>query len=397
MKIAIDISQIVFPGTGVATYTRNLVQSLLSLKEARAHDFILFGTSLRQKRTLEVFADGLRKQGATFRTVFLNLPPTFTDLIWNGLHHVKIERLIGKVDVFHSSDWVQPPTRAKKITTVHDLIVYKFPESSTSKIGLNWKNLSVIPSIVDTQKRRLHWVKKEADCILTDSNSTRRDLIETLSISPDRVRVVPLAVGDDFLSFQKLSSQERLRQVNLVRQKYHLPESYVLAVGTQEPRKNLLNLINAFEKLDQTRTKLVLAGKYGWGTGHDSKAKTTNVLSLGYVPQSDLPALYAGAEVFAYPSLYEGFGVPILEAFASGVPVITSNRSSLPEVGGKAAVYVNPESVTDIAQKLQGVLSLSKTLRAKLISSGTRQLSHFSWSKVAAETLKEYERLCYGK
>ncbi len=397
MKIAIDISQIVFPGTGVATYTRNLVKSLLSLEQAKRHEFILFGTSLRQKKVLEDFAEDLKKQGAVFKTVFLNLPPTFTDLVWNKIHHVKIERLIGKIDVFHSSDWVQPPTRAKKITTVHDLVVYKTPESSTSKIGLNWQNFSIIPSIVDTQKSRLHWVKKEVDCVLVDSNGTKRDLIETLSISPDKIRVIPLAVSDDFMSFSRLTAKEKINQISTVRQKYHLPENYVLAVGTKEPRKNLSRLINAFNMLKQTKTKLVLAGKYGWGDKGNLSGTNNNVVTLGFVPQSDLPALYAGAQVFVYPSLYEGFGVPLLEAFASGVPVITSNRSSLPEVGGKAAVYVNPESETDISQKIHGILSLSKTLRAKLIGSGTKQLSLFSWTKVATQTLAEYERIGHGK
>lgn len=397
MIIAIDISQIVFPGTGVATYTRNLVKSLLSLERAKRHQFVLFGTSLRQKKVLEDFAAELQNQGAVFKTVFLNLPPTFTDLIWNKIHHVKIERLIGKIDLFHSSDWVQPPTRARKITTVHDLVVYKNPESSTSKISLNWKNFSIIPSIVDTQKSRLHWVKKEVDCVIVDSNSTKRDLVETLSINSDKIRVIPLAVSDDFMSFSNLSSKDKLVKIKSIRQKYRLPESYVLAVGTKEPRKNLPRLISAFGKLEQTKTKLALAGKYGWGGRLASSLPNNNVVSLGYVPQSDLPALYAGAEVFVYPSLYEGFGVPILEAFASGVPVITSNRSSLPEVGGKAAVYVNPESEADITHKIHGILSLSKTLRAKLIASGTKQLSLFSWKKVATQTLEEYERTGYGK
>lgn len=392
MKIAIDISQIVYEGTGVATYTRNLVRELLRLNKNNRHTYLLFGTSLRHKSKLESFVTSLKKDNLVFEHFLLSLPPTFTDLIWNRIHHVKLEKLIGKFDLLHSSDWVQPPTRAKKITTVHDMIVYKYPQTSTNRLGFNLSRFSPVANIVQTQKDRLQWVKKEADLVLADSLSTKKDIVEILGIPSGKIRTVYLAAGDNFDQFGRLPEKEKGVQIAKVMAKYNLKQDYVLAVGTQEPRKNLSGLIKAFIKLAPHSINLVIAGKFGWGQKDEHKDnKSINL--LGYVHQEDLPALYAGAKLFAYPSLYEGFGVPILEAFSTGTPVLTSNISSHPEVGGKAAIYVNPEDTDDIVKQMDGILKLSATLRKKLIDKGYRQLGLFSWEKTAEETLDAYESL----
>lgn len=392
MKIVIDISQIVYEGTGVATYTRNIVRELLKLNKNNRHQYLLFGTSLRQRARLESFISSLENEGLNFDHFFLSLPPTFTDLIWNRIHHVKLEKLIGKFDLLHSSDWVQPPTRAKKVTTIHDMIVYKYPQTSTNRFGFNLEKLSPIANIVQTQKDRLKWVQKEADLILADSLSTKRDIVEILKIPSARIRTIYLAAGDNFEEFRKQSVKEKVARVQKVRNKYHLGRDYILAVGTQEPRKNLKTLIAAFTKLSDVKTDLVIAGKFGWGQRDEHKDNSA-IKILGYVPQDDLPALYAGAKLFAYPTLYEGFGVPILEAFSAGTPVLTSNLSSHPEVGGKATIYVNPEDVGSIAKQISGLLKLSQTLRQKMIEKGYRQLGLFSWEKAAQETLAAYESL----
>ena len=172
MKIGIDISQIVYEGTGVATYTKNLISNLLAID--KKNEYVFFGSSLRRQKDLKRFTKNVWP-----------IPPTLLDVLWNQLHILPIESLIGSLDIFHSSDWTQPPTKAKKVTTIHDLIVYKYPESSH-------------PQIITTQKRRLDWVKKECDLIIVDSLATKKDCQEILGIGESRLRVVYPAVGEGF-------------------------------------------------------------------------------------------------------------------------------------------------------------------------------------------------------
>lgn len=178
MKIGIDISQIVFPGTGVATYTQRLVENLLKIDQK--NNYVLFGSSLRKKKLLDDYLEKFRNN-KNVRVKTFYFPPLFLELLWNKLHIFPIERLIGKIDVFLSSDWLQPPTKAKKVTTIHDLIVYKYPESFQQKGGHN---------IVVNQKKRLEWVKKECDMIICDSEATKKDAMEILGIEEKRLKVV---------------------------------------------------------------------------------------------------------------------------------------------------------------------------------------------------------------
>ena len=172
MKIGIDISQIVYEGTGVANYTRNLVENLLRID--KENEYILFFSSLRRRyKKLKIKYKKHKVKIKKFK-----IPPTFLDILWNRLHIFPIEWFIGKVDVFFSSDWTQPPTiSAKKVTTIHDLSIFKFPKEHH-------------PKIVATQKRRLKWVKKECDLVICDSESTKKDVMEILKIPEDKLRVV---------------------------------------------------------------------------------------------------------------------------------------------------------------------------------------------------------------
>ncbi len=178
MKIGIDISQIAHEGTGVAIYTQNLVENLLKID--KKNEYVLFGGSLRKKKVLDDYlAQFKNNKNVTLKTFYL--PPLFLEFLWNKLHLFPIEYLIGKIDVFHSSDWLQPPTKAKKVTTLHDLIVYKYPESFQQKGGHD---------IVVNQKRRLAWVKKKADAILCDSQATKKDVMEILKIPEKKLKVI---------------------------------------------------------------------------------------------------------------------------------------------------------------------------------------------------------------
>ncbi|MFH1841119.1 MAG: glycosyltransferase family 1 protein [Candidatus Shapirobacteria bacterium] len=350
MKIGIDVSQLAYPGTGVATYTQNLVENLLRLD--KENEYTLFFSSLRKKPPII----------NSFLKRFV-LPPKALEILWNQWHFFKIDNLIGQIDVLHTSDWLEPPSNAVKITTVHDLAIYRYSESFQARGGHD---------IVANQKRKLAWVKKETALIIADSQATKKDLVEILGIDPKRIRVVYLAADPIY----KVGEKPKIKR------------PYLLMVGTREPRKNLERGIRAWKeaKLD---LDLVIAGKYGWGedkTGSKVQ-RFKGIRVLGYVPKGDLPGLYAGAEAFVYPSLYEGFGLPVLEAMSCGCPVVTSNVSSLPEVAGSAAVLVNPLKVEEIAAGIGKAVNSQADLRKK----GLEQAKKFSWEKTARETLAVYK------
>lgn len=333
MKIGIDLSQAVY-GKGVSVYTQKLVDHLLKID--KKNDYLLFGGTLRQKNKLKKF-------GAK---VF-PFPPTAADFIWNKLHLFPIENFLGPLDVFHSSDWTQPPNKAKKITTIHDLAVLRYPETFPQKI-------------VSVHQRRLKWVKKEIDMVIAVSQSTKKDIIELLDIPEKKIKVIYEGVGEDF---QPQSSAK----IEKVKRKYQIKGDYLLAF-TGPARKNLERIKKA--------------------------CKGLNLFVIGdpFTPQEDLPSLYSGALCLVYPSLYEGFGLPILEAMACGCPVLTSNISSLPEVAGQAGLLVDPLDVEEISRGINEIIN-NKEKRKELIKKGFAQVKKFSWEKAARETLKVYQEM----
>lgn len=358
MKIAIDVSQIIYE-TGVSTYTKNLVGNLIKLD--KDNQYILFGGSLRGlsrlKRTMTTI------QGK-YSLMTFPIPPALADFLWNRLHVFSIERLIGKIDVFHSSDWAQPPTRAFKVTTVHDLVPLKYPELSH-------------PRIVAAHKMRLKHVKKEVDRIIVPSRQTKEDLIEE-GVSQERIRVIPEAPDPIFEPSKKL-------EVERVKRKYAIRGKYLLTVGISL-RKNTQRIVQAYEKIGlQGDLKLVLVGKPLKMT-----KKVPGTITTGHVPLQDLPALYSGAQALVYPSLYEGFGLPILEAFKCEIPVVTSNLGSMKEICENTAVLVDPKSPNSIAD---GIIKAIKS-RSSLVKKGIAKMKQFSWEKTAEQTLKVYKELC---
>lgn len=346
MKIGIDISQTVYEGTGVGTYYRKLTENLLQID--KKNEYVFFGSSLRR-----------------WKSGFWPFPPTFLDLLWNKAHIFPVDNLIGKTDVFHTSDWLQPPTQAKKVTTIFDLVIFKYPQTSH-------------PKIVATQKRAWGWAKREVKKFIAISQTTKKDAMEILGIAEEKIAVIYLAP----------SLGEILPGI---RKKYSLEKPYLLALGTREPRKNLPRLVEAFKKLGREDFDLVIAGKFGWEDGlvQDSK----NVRLLGYIPEVDKPAIFAEGRALIYPSLYEGFGLPIIEAMSVGCPVITSNISSMPEAGGEAAIYVDPQDTTDISNKLFDIMTMPAAKYRDLKDRSIEQAKKFSWEKTARETLKVYEEL----
>lgn len=361
MKIGIDISQIVFDGFGIATYTKELIQVLLETD--KKNDYILFFSSMRRELKPD-FPSAIVKK--------FKFPPTLLDVLWNRLHIFPVESLIGNIDIFHSSNWTQPPTKAKKVTTIHDMLIYKYPET-------------VHPKIIDTQKRQLKWVKKECNRVIVDSNATKKDVLEILDIPADKIRVIHLAPGKEF------TIPQEEEKIETVKNRYRIKGNYILTVGSQEPRKNLPRIINAYNNIKhEINTSLIIAGNFRWGK---EPTKMDGIQNIGFVEKEDLPALYAGASTFLYPSLYEGFGLPVLEAQSTGCPVITSNRGSLKEIVGDSAMIVDPDSIESIQAGIEKVLSIKPYELKDIISRGRQNANSYSWEKTARETLKVYEEL----
>ena len=350
MKIGFDISQLAHVG-GVATYTQKLTDELSKLKEL---EMIYFYSSLRKPY------QGLLKDVKSYR-----LPPTIFEMFFNKWRNINIEKFIGSVDIFHSSDWTQPPGKAKKVTTYHDVVPLKYPQ---------WSH----PKIVAVHKRRLALVEKEIDMVIAVSESTKKDLLEVSNIPESKITVIyegPTISGSIRLQGDALPRTDYWyraleAKAKKFREKYKLPEKFVLAIGGVGERRNLARIKEACRDYN-----LIIAG-----------------ITLPYLGMEELELLYRSASVLLYPSLYEGFGLPILDAFAANLPVITSNVSSMPEVGGKAAIYVDPNNVLDIKRNLNEVMNDEK-LRKELVKKGFERVKQFSWEKCVQETAEVYRRL----
>jgi len=371
MKIAIDISQIIHEGSGVSRYSKNLVSTLLEVDNH--NEYILFGYSLRKIQVLKEFYLKLKNKHSRVSAKLFHFPQIVMGKLWNGIHTFPLDLLIGKVDVFHSSDWIQPPTSAKKVTTVHDMTPFLYPQYSH-------------PTIIAVQKRRMEWVKKECDAVITDSYATKNDFMTLTNMSEKRIHVVYPGVED---KFRKIPTKNILH----IKRTYNIKGKYYLTVGTLEPRKNAQTAIEAYEtvrkKIGEETPSLVVAGKEGWGN-HISTSK--GVKLLGYVPDLDLPALYSGAQAFIYPSFYEGFGLPVLEAMACECPVIASDRGSLSELVKGCALIINPENSDTIAQALLTIRQ-NNSERKRLIKNGIKNAQKFRWENTARQVLKVYEKL----
>jgi len=367
MKIGIDVSQIVY-GTGVSVYTKNLVESLLKIDDK--DDFLLFGGGLRQLDTLRDYFSSLSSfKNVLGKTFFI--PPKLADLLWNRLHILPVDSLLGKVDVFHASDWTQPPSNSAKVTTIHDFGFLRYPDTAHPKISA-------------VMKGRFKWIKKEVDLVIAISQATKNDIVDILGISPEKVKVVYEALP------QGVKKIEDKKFINEVKKRYRIKNNFLLSVATLEPRKNLKRVILAFKEIKKIipEMQLVLVGKVGWDEEVRKMMgnRPKDIIFTGFIDEKDLLAFYSSATCFVFPSLYEGFGLPILEAMACGCPVVTSNISSMPEVGGQAAVLVEPLEVESISH---GIIKAIKR-KEDLIKKGFQQVDNFSWEKTAKETLKAY-------
>lgn len=284
-----------------------------------------------------------------------------------------------QVDIYHGIFNTLPLWGSfKKVVTLHDLTPFLFPQWHTSATRVQAQLLTRLSV-------------KKADAVLVPSRCTHEDAMKTLKISEKKLIMIPEAPGPEF----KPSSEQNRK---VLAEKYGLTKNFILFVGTIQPRKNISRLLLAFEQMkDQSNLPhtLVLVGKTGWKTQQIFKTLQRikhgkEVHFLNHVPSEELPVFFSFCDVFVYPSLYEGFGLPVIEAMACGAPVAASASSSLPEVGGDAALYFNPGNTAEITRSMLTVIQ-DNALKNQLKEKSLAQASRFSWKKTAEKTLEVFE------
>lgn len=372
MNIGIDYTAAIHQQAGIGRYVRDLTYALADLQPDVP--FRLF------------VADG--------RKIDLPMPPGRCQLhpsalsernhnrLWHRLRlPVPVETWTGPLDLFHATDFTLPPTRShtRTVLTIHDLAFERFPHETMP--GMHGFLTTAVPRSV-----------QRADHVIAVSEATKVDLIDLYGTPPEKISVVAHGVDPRF------RPDHPAEAIAAVRKKYSLPDApLVLTVGTMQPRKNHRRLVQAFGRIKE-RAVLVIAGGKGWDyevVEAEAARLGNRVVFTGFVDDDDLPALYAASAVFAYPALYEGFGLPPLEAMASGVPVLAAKTSSLPEVVGGAGLMVDPIDVGEIAAALDNLLGdamLRDTLRAR----GIEHAGQFSWARAAAAMWGIYQKLAKG-
>lgn len=374
MRIGIDYTAAIKQTAGIGRYVRGLAEGLSRIDVE--NEYLLFYAARRSPNA------GAIIDRANFHERALPISEKALNLIWHHLSlPLPVDLFLRGLDVFHFPDFTLPPVRkASTVLTVHDLSFLMYPECADE--GLRSYLERAVPQSL-----------ARADYVLADSENTLNDLICLLDVPPERAEVVYCGVDSHFRP-----APEGMRLA--ARARYGLDFRFILTVGVIEPRKNLATLLKAFSLLKGRpgfAHRLVVAGKPGWLYESiyrqvEALALESDVVFLGYVPDEDLPALYSLADAFAYPSLYEGFGLPPLEAMACGTPVVCSDASSLPEVVGEAALKVNALDADGLAQALTRVLE-DEELREKLRALGRRRVSQFTWEATARRLLDVYERV----
>jgi len=374
VRIGIDATALPPQRTGVANYVFGLLQGLSRVDRGSA--YVVFAKPMHVRQ--------LAVDAPNFTFVPIELPARGLRLAWEqvGLpRQVRRHRL----DLLHSPHYTMPVSHpAPSVVTFCDMTFVLHPE-------LHQRAKRVFfPAM-------MRWSARHADRLITISESTGDDLVRLWGIDPDRVTAIPLAAGAEY----RPAGPEAVAAVSA---RYGVrPGGYVLYVGVLEPRKNVDVLVAAFGRLAGRfpDLDLVIAGKPGWMydrifTQVESLGLRQRVKFPGYVPQDDLPALYAGARVFVYPSQYEGFGLPVLEAMRCGAPVITSNVSSMPEIAGDAALLVEPRDEGGLSEALAR-RAYDPAFAGELARRGAERATGFTWERCASETLEVYHRTLAGR
>jgi glycosyltransferase involved in cell wall biosynthesis len=355
IRVAVDATPLLGARTGIGQYVAHLLRQLAldPTAQVRAAAFSLRGRS------------GLRDLPAGVSIVHRPLPARLLHQAWRRRDWPSAESVVGRVDVMHGTNFtLPPPRRAAGIVTVHDLAYVRYPDL-VSAASLEYREL--VPRALT-----------RAAAVLTPTQAVATELVDTYSISPDRIRVTPMGVDDAWFSATAT-------------QPPGLPEQYLLAVGTQEPRKGLDVLLSAYRLLvdEIDAPPLLIAGGTGWGPALDTARLTRDqVITLGYVDRPRLRGLVAGASLLAFPSLYEGFGLPPLEAMASGTPVVATDIAAIREVVGSHARLVPPHDVPALAAALQDILTRPPSASQR--AAARDRAASFTWRRCCEATVAAY-------
>lgn len=363
MKIGIDIQTTLGEKTGFGFYVENLINNLKKIDTKNNYSFFKPDTSTD-----------------------LSAPQR---LIWDQLK-IPQKAKIAKVDILHQPCFSAPIFyRGKVIVTIHDIIAILYGKD------IPFYSRMFFSKIMPYSYHR-------ADKIITISEHTKNDIIKYLKIPQDKIKVIYSAAGDEFFSQPVGGLSVLNHKIEAVKKKYKISGKYLIHIGTLNPRKNLSFLIKVFSQVIKQFPdyQLVITGKKGWyyqGLFDSVKelGLESKVIFTGYIEDKEKPLLYKGATIFVFPSLYEGFGLPPLEAMASGCPVISSNTSSLPEILGSAGILLSPSDELAWVRSIKSVLS-DKKIQNNLSKQGILQAKKFSWEKTARETLEVYEEV-YNK
>lgn len=368
MKVILSVDALHSPLTGIGRYTWELVKRIPKVEGVREVHYFSNGLWVKNPKALINGKCGQVKR----KLIKKLLPIRWQDYLQRQAFHKKI---------YHGTNFFLPPHAENGIVTVHDLSIFKFPETHP---------VERIREYERSFKRTL----SHAQHLITDSSAMKTEIMEYFGWPSERITAIYIGVSKIFMPYD----EERL--IPLL-SKYKLaPWSYTLCVSTIEPRKKITNLIHAYQALPKAiRNKypLVVIGSTGWKSEelHDLLKKSQDegwLLYLGWVEEDNLPFLYAGARLFIYPSTYEGFGLPVAEAMASGIPVITSDNSVLKEVSGGAAKLVNPEDIETFSNAIRDSL-LDDGWRAKAIKEGLAIAKNYCWDKCAQNTLEVYKKV----
>ena len=351
MRIVVDVSPLSHTRTGIGNYIRGSVAGLVEASAGR-HEIVGFApTSMRGPARIREALAGLDVELRLWPLPWSHGVRT----AWSALPVPAVERLAGPLDVFHFSDWMAPPQRSGlRATTIHDLVPLRFPEWVTVRTR--------------AMHRRTCHAAEGCDVVVVNSAYTGRDVLERLCVPEERIRVAYPGVAEVFRADGERAD---------------LGEPYVLTVATLEPRKNLGTLVRAHAAV---KDDLLLAVVGGQGWGDEPHLGSPRIVRLGYVTDIELARLYRGAAAVVYPSRFEGFGMPIVEAMACGAPVVASAHPSMDEASGDAAVRVDPDDPDAIADGIRGALAG----REALVRRGVEHAARFSWRATGEALLAAY-------
>lgn len=377
MKVILSVEPVRFPLTGVGRYAYELAKGMQSSDEIE--ELKLFSGT----RFLPGLPEPASSSGGTHSLKQLVQKSSLAMEAYRLLMPLlRKQALKGHEDfIYHGPNFFLPPFPGRKVATFHDLSPFKWAECFD-------------PVKVKYLQREFRKTLDTADALITDSEYTRHELADFAGWPLEKIHAVPLAAGPEF----RPRTENEIRQVlNRHGLKY---QGYSLFVGTIEPRKNIIRLLEAYEQLPKAvrqQWPLILTGYRGWKSD-DIHARIKEAERqgwakyLGFLPAEELPMLYSGARLFVFPSLYEGFGLPVLEAMQSGVPVVCSNRASLPEVAGDAAIQMHPDDIEGIAASLSKILTADQE-RASLVFAAKQHASSFSWKSCLRNTANVYRQV----